>query len=747
MYYDICSGSQEVSLMTAGLPSPVVQMLKAIEKSHYCTLDKAVKKDEKGSSSFIISFYFSCDEIPSRNDFGIEYKEKIAFLFNPNKSIPDTLTLRKSFPKLMHQNSRSEGEARSLCLYAEDVKELSHSWTPEQHIERLKWWLVESAKGTLHQDSQAVEQLFFNPFATLLLESELNKNGFNNLGGKQIDVSLIVDRDLKKVFHLNLVEKDTTNVNTRANIVYLEVPPITHGIIYSPPYSLPELINTLEPLCQDFLSILRKKMLDIYCLKQYSKSVDNTIFIVRFFIRREDRGGVEETQDIAFFSFTSLFEMFEKLEIINKLTKANHPNIAQDGSLKPMINEMPDIRIWPMEIQVETTALDRRIQSGITTKNTNALLIGAGSVGASMLDVWTKQGWGSWTIIDDDILKPHNLTRYPLIFRRCDYKVNSIASSLNYIYRSKITPLVGIGDDIDNVEIKKAHSCAEFVVDATASLHYSRFASYVPWLKRHVSAFFNPKGTDAILLVEDAKRKTTLSSLEAQYYRAIINDSRLTNHLDSNKVSFSTGASCRDKSFIMSFSHTQSLSCLLADQIRKAMTQDKPQIKIWQNDFDSGNRYLINIDVYKSCRHKHHMNNVLDVIWDEGLEKKVKTLRESSLPNETGGILIGYYDFVNQKVLIVDALPQPADSVATPSSFTRGEDNVEEFLAEIQVKTHGVVKYIGEWHSHPKGYSATMSSDDKIQLQQLSERLSTIGYPAYQMIVADNEIKVYEQKK
>lgn len=455
MYYDICSGSPEVSLMTTGLPSPVILMLKAIEKSHYCSLDKAVKKDENGSSSFIISFYFSCDEIPSRNCFGIQYKEKIAFLFNPNKSIPDTLTLRKSFPKLMHQNSRNEEEARSLCLYAEDVKELSHSWTPEQHIERLKWWLVESAKGTLHQDSQAVEQLFFNPLATLLLESELNKNGFDNLGGKQINVSLIVNHDLKKVFHLNLVEKDTTNVSTRANIVYLELPPITHGIIYSPPYSIPELINTLEPLCQDFSSIFRKKMLDIYCSRQYSTSVDNTIFIVRLFIRREDSGSVEETQDIAFLSFTSLVEMFEKLEITNRLTKVNHPNIALNGSLNPMINEIPNIRILPMEIQVETTAIDRRIQSGITTKNTNALLIGAGSVGASMLDVWTKQGWGSWTVIDNDILKPHNLTRYPLIFNRCDYKVNSIANSLNYIYHSNITPLVGVGDDIDNIEIKK----------------------------------------------------------------------------------------------------------------------------------------------------------------------------------------------------------------------------------------------------------------------------------------------------
>lgn len=55
------------------------------------------------------------------------------------------------------------------------------------------------------------------------------------------------------------------------------------------------------------------------------------------------------------------------------------------------------------------------------------------------------------------------------------------------------------------------------------------------------------------------------------------------------------------------------------------------------------------------------------------------------------------------------------------------------------------MKYIGEWHSHPQGCSASMSAQDKTQLKQLSERQSIIGYPAYQMIVAENEIKVYEQ--
>ncbi|MGN5053166.1 Mov34/MPN/PAD-1 family protein [Aeromonas veronii] len=195
----------------------------------------------------------------------------------------------------------------------------------------------------------------------------------------------------------------------------------------------------------------------------------------------------------------------------------------------------------------------------------------------------------------------------------------------------------------------------------------------------------------------------------------------------------------------MSFSHTQSLSCLLADQIRFAIEQSGAQIKIWRNDFDSGSRTSISIEAKKPLRNKFHTNNTLDVIWDEGIEEKVKHLRSQALPNETGGILVGYYDFVYKKVMIVDALPPPSDSISTPSSFVRGENGVAESLAYINKQTRDVVKYIGEWHSHPKGCSASMSTQDKTQLKQLSERQSIIGYPAYQMIVAENEIKVYEQ--
>lgn len=51
---------------------------------------------------------------------------------------------------------------------------------------------------------------------------------------------------------------------------------------------------------------------------------------------------------------------------------------------------------------------------------------------------------------------------------------------------------------------------------------------------------------------------------------------------------------------------------------------------------------------------------ILISIIDEGLVKKIRALRTQGLPNETGGILLGYYDFNVKAIVIVDVLPEPA---------------------------------------------------------------------------------------
>lgn len=103
-----------------------------------------------------------CDGVPSRNAAGIQYRERLALLVpEDNKAQVEVLSLRKSFPVLMHQNHGTRDGAASLCLYFEPTPTVLRTWTPQRFLRRIQWWLEQSAKGELHPADQPVEHLFF----------------------------------------------------------------------------------------------------------------------------------------------------------------------------------------------------------------------------------------------------------------------------------------------------------------------------------------------------------------------------------------------------------------------------------------------------------------------------------------------------------------------------------------------------------------------------------------------------------
>jgi hypothetical protein len=59
-------------------------------------------------------------------------------------------------------------------------------------------------------------------------------------------------------------------------------------------------------------------------------------------------------------------------------------------------------------------------------------------------------------------------------------------------------------------------------------------------------------------------------------------------------------------------------------------------------------------------------------------------------------------------------------------------------------RTAGIVGYIGEWHSHPRGHSATPSREDLVQLAEISFGMHDDGLPAIQLIVGEDDIQVLQ---
>lgn len=74
----------------------------------------------------------------------------------------------------------------------------------------------------------------------------------------------------------------------------------------------------------------------------------------------------------------------------------------------------------------------------------------------------------------------------------------------------------------------------------------------------------------------------------------------------------------------------------------------------------------------------------------------------------------------------------------------------EEFVLLRQEARHrllegkDMVGYVGEWHSHPPGHSASPSRHDLVQLVHLALGMADDGLPAVQLIVGEQDLQILQ---
>ena len=192
---------------------------------------------------------------------------------------------------------------------------------------------------------------------------------------------------------------------------------------------------------------------------------------------------------------------------------------------------------------------------------------------------------------------------------------------------------------------------------------------------------------------------------------------------------------------VIPYSRIMAQASTLAEQIPLAAAQDGAMIRVWQRDPVRGTVEMHDVPV---ATERRMQLGEFDLFVDASVELQLRDLRTKGFPHETGGVLIGYYDFNVSAVIVVAALPAPPDSKSSPGSFERGIAGLAEAVTEASRRTAGVVGYIGEWHSHPPGHSASPSRDDLVQLVHLALGMADDGLPAVQLIVGEHDLRVLQ---
>lgn len=676
-------------------------------------------------------------------------------LLYPASPVPyDVRALRVGFPSTLHQNQVGRGQPPSLCLYFEPWPHVERSWTPERFLERILWWLKETALGSLHRADQQLEQFYFDANLQIVVPPDY-RHLLSNPGSIFRLEQLWRGQDGPKVLRGSFIERAQTAQaqGVSFDCVFLSVPPILHSPVRPHPYTLGELDAQLKEQGSqviqklvDHIKALASNdgigrrgaprqtllVLDIPICRNLGDTPEK--FELRGFLISEDLAGIGLASN-ALFSGTN-----GKAFAVHLL-----PSLEQGDRQDDMagLNEIP---LEPIDVRPSLSRESARFASGLSEDGSEfkGVLAGVGALGSFLGDIWAREGWGLWTLVEDDTLRAHNIARHVGKDRHIGFpKTHVVKEEMESNFPSgysEVSIIPGKITDFSIQSITDVLRSATLLIDATTTLEAPRDLSANENVPRTASVFLTPSGLSAVLLLEDRERLIRISHLEAQYYRAILNQPFGEKHLLGHMGDLWVGAGCRDVSFVLSNELIRFHSALLARRIRKEVGKPEPRIVVWTLDDDTGSLQANEIFISPPiCI----LSPDWKIYWDDGLREKMRTLRSRNLPNETGGILLGYHDMKLKSIHLVDALPAPEDSLADETGFSRGIKDLTEIISTCSKKTARIVDYVGEWHSHPRNASSRPSLLDLKLFAHQARIMANDGLPVLMAIVGEHDERFF----
>lgn len=740
------------------LRSGVLNWVRFVECRRIDGDDESVDPQLKGAEVVVFDAEV---EVPQRPKNDIRKVERIAVAFREDdKSYPEALALREDFPLVPHINLRTFETPRSLCLYDQPYNEIKLRWTAPVFIERVRTWLTRTAAGTLHESDQQLEPLLIGSPIPIILPSDLFASS-----GQQAPEKLTISRINSGPQRFCLVAERSAEVDKAArgdktpDVIATVIfgAPQTHGIIRRQPLNLRELHQFLESAGIDLLSLLRDRVRSW----QSDRSVmESSLVIILVLPKTRQEGGQEEHPDVwAFLCVSTGLEGGEDDGRRRGKTVVGFPRIKEIGEHIGLWENKGNnlATLIPTDVsmqgeQVSTALLNPSFNlsradaarfNGFSSRDGRKITaVGMGALGSQVFLNLLRSAYGEWTLIDKDFVLPHNLARHGLYGNVIGWsKVEPLALYANSTIDGEPIATAIVADVLDTGEMTETVSRnlteAEAIFDFSASIAVARhLAQDVNSEARRASLFLNPSGTDLVLLMEDAARLIPLTALEMQYYRFLTMEPNLREHLRREGATIRYAHSCRDVSSTISQEHVALHAAIGSGALRRALNTPDATIIIWQSSDDGSVRNL-KVTPAQSVVHRA---GEWTICTDEYVLEKVRKSRAERLPNETGGSLIGSFDMQHRVVYVVDTLPSPPDSKEQPTGYVRGFEGLREKEEEVEKITDGILRYAGEWHSHPPGHTCIPSDNfDRPLFGWIAEKMAADGLPPLMLIVGDGD--------
>lgn len=656
-----------------------------------------------GKGSVVIKMRLTHLEIPDEPIFEILDEEEIAIICHPEDvNIPEVYALRKDFPtELPHSNAKLFVRPVSLCVSDVVFTDMRPQFNAFDFLESIRRWLALNSINKLHEANRPLEVFFgFHEVCCIL----------NDCSGT------------------NPYVKYTKKSKYSSTLEFVEKHKATHYLVGIP---------TEKIYASNFVRI-PQKMGDLRVI-QSTTQITLTESLLTILTRTVSGKATLPMALLVFITQISENNKKTSNELFLLKTNCSPKDILQ----KMRILENRTFEQWFYDLPIEVVLLDsmisRRenaINNGLKDCFKKVGIVGTGTLGSAVIDHFIRQGCSDEiSIVDCDILLPHNLSRHTLgTDKVMTSKVRSIKDTYHGFLSQKINAIEGNFLTLNRNDRELLIKNTELIMDFSTSIAVERKLAKEEHVHRRCTSFLNPKGDEIVLLMEDKDRYYRLDLLEMDYYRNLIVDERFVQHLEQTNSVRTNSFSCRAESMILNYENVRILSAIVSKQIRKYYTQGGACLNIWH--FDAENGIVSSLPMTITNWHCETLGDI-QVYISDAVENEIRTVVKAYPDKETGGCLFGSYDRDYNCIYVYYMVPAPEDSIHNPMSFVRGVKNLTPEYERITRLTYNQVRYLGEWHSHPH-MSNTPSDTDKKQFEELWKEQQSQDLPFVQMIHGSN---------
>lgn len=685
--------------------------------------------------NFDLLFNESCTPIDNR----IEYPEPITFEYkkDKNQSKPPCIwAVRDGFPSnLPHLNPTKVDEPASICLWRNGGNdELYQQQGINGFLGVLPLWMEDAQDGNLQRDG-------WEPTP---------RGGF-----------------IEAVCKLSAIQKYTSKVMRESSIALYGTSDLC---LYLDEKSTPimgeiNIHNVLNPKRPD--QKLTRFIVKESVSKWESSKSHVMVLVAPSNLIQDSHFPLEINSLTDFEEYCKYAGVYNKVDLVKILMEKMSQQYKGKGCIKlpiliaqkrpkRLIEDIPDLaedESGKIEVLLLLATFDNKtknynfIQCSLTGRGSADLyssmsnsidiskcktsIIGCGSLGSSIADMMCKDGMRELSLVDPELLSPHNVARHVLGKGHVGKpKSLALASYFKEKYHSNVEPIWGnIQDNFEKNRIKKSN----LLVDATAN------PIVAEWIDQNysgevVKCFISMSGRIGVFMSKT--QELSFSDLETiLYFQATISE-QIKNWLKNENLVDSKvlGMGCGSVTSIMPYSTVLSHSSYFQTVIRNKLVNNvRESLKVNILSKDMLPIKSIDIQIPKFERYQINTN---DRLWTTMLSEYAGTVineaTKSGTPNESCGYLIGRFSFKLKRITIITATYCSNAISTSVSAVLPSVENDKESLALID-NSVGLLQVVGTWHSHPTG-SAKPSNIDMNTMKSLIKPLNDNPQP-YLMLI------------